>query len=176
MCFRYLNTFNLEKSLASHREYGKSNEAVKIELPKEGSKISFKSDSSLMRVPFIVYADFESFTPNPVKSYTKQYQKHILSGFCYLIKCFYDTLYSQQPVTFVKEFNNDDDAQIFIDTLEKNIKEIYKKFKFPKSMIMTMHDKLVYDNSTLCHICSEEHGKDRVRDYCHLSGKFRGAA
>ena len=39
-----------------------------------------------------------------------------------------------------------------------------------------MHDKLVYDNSTLCHICYEELGKDKVRDHCHLSGKFRGAA
>ena len=41
---------------------------------------------------------------------------------------------------------------------------------------MTMHDKLVHDNSTLCHICNEELGKDRVRDHCHLSGKFRDAA
>ena len=41
---------------------------------------------------------------------------------------------------------------------------------------MTMHDKLVYDNSTLCHICNEELGKGRVRDHCHLTGKFRGAA
>ena len=39
-------------------------------------------------------------------------------------KCFDDTLYSQQPVTFVKEFNDEDDAQIFMDTLEKKIKEI----------------------------------------------------
>ena len=92
------------------------------------------------------------------------------------MKCYDDTLYSQQPVTFVKKFNYDDVAQIFIDTLEKNIKEIYKNFKFPKSMIMTMHDKLVYDNSTLCHICNEELGEDRVRDHGHLSGKFRGAA
>ena len=38
-----------------------------------------------------------------------------------------------------------------------------------------MYDKLVYDNSTLCHICNEELGEDRVRDHCHLSGKFRGA-
>ena len=136
-----------------------------------------------MRVPFIVYTDFESFRPqlstcqpNPDKSYTKQYQKYIPSAFCYHIKCFYYTLYSQQPVTFVKEYNDDDVAQIFIDILEKNIKEIYKKFKFPKSMIMTMHDKLVCENSTLCHICNEELGKDRVRDHCHLSGKFRGAA
>ena len=92
-----------------------------------------------MRVLFIVYADFESFTPklptcqpDPEKSYTTQYQKHILSGFCYHIKCFDDTLYSQQPVTFVKEFNDDDVAQIFIDTLDKNIKKIYKTLNFQK--------------------------------------------
>ena len=76
--------------------------------------------------------------------------------FCYHIKCFDDTLYSQETVTFVKEFNDGDDAQISIDTLEKNIKKIYKKFKFPKGMIMTLHDKLFYDNSTLYHICNEE--------------------
>ena len=39
-----------------------------------------------------------------------------------------------------------------------------------------MHDKLVYDNSTLCHICNGELGKDKVHDHLHLSGKFRGAA
>ena len=39
-----------------------------------------------------------------------------------------------------------------------------------------MHDKLVYDNFTLCHICNEEFGKDRMHDDCHLCGKFRGAA
>ena len=136
-----------------------------------------------MRGPFIVNADFKSFTPqlsicqpNSEKSYTKQYQKHIPSGFCYHIKCFDETLYFQEPVTFVKEFNDDDVAQIFIDTLEKNIKEIYKKFKFPKSMVITIHDKLIYDNSTHCHICNEVFGENKVRDHGHLSGKFRGAA
>ena len=38
-----------------------------------------------------------------------------------------------------------------------------------------MHDKLVYDNSTLYHICNAELGGNKVRDHCHLSGKFRGA-
>ena len=41
------------------------------------------------------------------------------------------TLFSTKSY-FVKEFNNDDVAQIFMDTLEKNINEIYDKFKFPK--------------------------------------------
>ena len=41
---------------------------------------------------------------------------------------------------------------------------------------MTRHDKLLYDNTTNCHIYNEELGEDRVRDHCHLSGNFRGAA
>ena len=148
MCFRCLNTFNTEKSLASHHEYCKSHEAIKIELPEKGTKISFQNHNISMRVLFIVYADFESFTPqstcqpNPDESYTKRYQKHTPSWFCYHIKCFDDTLYSQEPVIFVKANDDDDVAQIFIDTHEKNIKDIYKKFNFPKTMIMTMHDKI----------------------------------
>ena len=63
-----------------------------------------------------------------------------------------------------------------MDTLEKNINDIYKKFKFPKDMIMTRHDELVDDNSTNSHMCNEDLGEDRVRDHCHLSGKFRGVA
>ena len=31
-----------------------------------------------------------------------------------------------------------------------------------------MHHKLVYDNSTLCHIFNEELSEDSVRDHCHL--------
>ena len=105
VCFRCLNTYKTETSLASHHEYCKSHEAIKIELPKEGKKIYFKNHDRSMRVPFKVYADFESFIPqlsrcqpNPDNSYTKRYQKHTPSGFCYHIKCFDDTLYSQEPL------------------------------------------------------------------------------
>ena len=58
-----LDTCALDESLASHHEYCKSYEAIKIEFPEEGSKISFKNHNRSMRVPFIVYANFEFFTP-----------------------------------------------------------------------------------------------------------------
>ena len=41
---------------------------------------------------------------------------------------------------------------------------------------MIMQDKLICNNCTLCQICKEELGEDRVRVHCHLSGKFEGAA
>ena len=79
----------------------------------------------------MVYADFESFLkpistclPNPAESYTNKIQKHSPSSFCYHIKCFDDSLYKQNPVTFTAENEDDDVAQIFVGTLEQNIMDI----------------------------------------------------
>ena len=51
---------------------------------------------------------------------------------------------------------------------------------------MTDFDREVYEATTICHICKkpfekhtpfgEEKGNQKVRDHCHLTGKFRGAA
>ena len=177
------NRIQRKDSLRKHTEYCSQHEAQKIELPEPGTMLSFKNYYRKMRVPFVVYADFESFIkpidtcqPNPNTSYTNKYQKHVPSSFCYFIKCFDDDLYSQDPVMFTAENEDDDVAQIFIDTLIENIKDIYKRFKFPKRMIFGKKDKELYDSATVCHICEGELGTDRVRDHCHLTGKFRGAA
>ena len=86
-------------------------------MPKEGSILKFKSFFRKMRVPFVVYADFECFTekldttqPNPKQSYTKQYQKHTPSGFCYYIKCFDDSVYKQEPLIYTKQSEDKDVA------------------------------------------------------------------
>ena len=50
------------------------------------------------------------------------------------------------------------------------------KFHFNKDLIVTNEDEEIYENSHLCWICKEELNTDKVRDYCHVTGKFRGAA
>ena len=112
-------------------EYCYSNEPVKIEMPEEGSTISFNHLHKSMRVPFIVYADFESFikpidtcNPNPEISYTKQYQKHTPSSFCYYIKCFDDKVYSKDPVTYTAKTDGEDVAQKCVEMLEADAKVI----------------------------------------------------
>ena len=98
-CHRCLNPFQTEKSLEKHLEYCAKNKEVRIEMPmdEDGNPkyIKFTNYNKKMRVPFVVYADFESFTekmdtcsPDLRKSFTKQYQKHTPSGFCYLFKFF----------------------------------------------------------------------------------------
>ena len=99
-CLRCLNPFWCQKALDKHKEYCNENEAVKIELPKKGTMLEFKNSHRSEKVPFLVYADFEccikpvrSCDPNPESSYSKQYQKHDPSSFCYYIKCFDDEVY-----------------------------------------------------------------------------------
>ena len=41
---------------------------------------------------------------------------------------------------------------------------------------MTNEDEEIYHNSHICWICKQELNTDKVRDHCHVTGKFRGAA
>ena len=61
-CLNCLNHFPNEEKLKIHEEYCLKNQAIKIEMPEEGSFISFIHHNRSMKVPFVVYADFEAFT------------------------------------------------------------------------------------------------------------------
>ena len=106
----------------------------------------------------------------------KRQQKHTPSSFCYYIKCFNDDVYKHEPVSYVSEGDDVDVAGKFVETLEAHIKKIYQQFKYPKSMTFTKDDEERYNRATKCHICNGELGDDRVRDHCHFTGRFRGAA
>ena len=41
---------------------------------------------------------------------------------------------------------------------------------------MTSEDEEIYNNSHICWICKQELDMDKVRDHCHVTGKFRCAA
>ena len=44
-------------------------------------------------------------------------------------------------------------------------------------MIFTEEDRKRFVTADICHICETEFGKEiKVRDHCHFSGKYRGAA
>ncbi|ELU13788.1 hypothetical protein CAPTEDRAFT_213858 [Capitella teleta] len=170
-CLRCLNPFYSQESLNKHMEYCYSNDAVKIEMSEEGSTISFNNLNRSIRVPFIVYADFD-----PNKSYTKQYQKHTPSSFCYYIKCFDDKVYSNAPVTYTAKTDDEDVSQMFVDMLSADVKEINSRP--PKKMIFGELEKAEFEKSTKCWICQDvfDDPSKKVRDHSHFTGKYRGAA
>ena len=45
-----------------------------------------------------------------------------------------------------------------------------------KDIIMTEEDEEDYRNDNICRFCEKEILSDKVRDHCHLTGKYRGPA
>ena len=136
-----------------------------------------------MRVPFVIYADFESYIkpiytcgPDEKKSFTKEYQKHTPSSFCYYIKCFDESVYKGKLVTYTQMSETDDVAGKFVESIGKDVIDIYERTKFPKKIKMNDEDLQNYNDAKVCHICEEELEDDKVKDHCHLTGKYRGAA
>ena len=67
--------------------------------------------------------------------------------------------------------------------MEKMLKEVEYckaviKKRFKKPLVMTENDEMCFKLMDKCHICGKRYtDKDvRVRDHCHITGKFRGSA
>ena len=75
------------------------------------------------------------------------------------------------------EYRGPSEAEQFLRTVagdESHIKEVLAN---PKVMQMTREDFQAYDATMTCHIiCKKALNGYSVRDYCHITGKYRGAA
>ena len=98
-CMNCLQGFAQESSRDQHQIYCKNNESVRVEMPKQGSTVEFKDGQSQFKVPFIMYADFESILKpmgpvdpgslNPSQPYTNEVNQHTPSGWCIYSKFAY---------------------------------------------------------------------------------------
>ena len=192
MCGRCSNGFTSKAALSNHEKYCSQSGAVIRGLPKPGpgSILAFNNHFKSMRVPFCIYADFESCIkpintcqPNPDVSYTNKYQQRTPISFCIFVKCFDSDIYPSSMETYTAKSENDDVGKRFVNKLEDIVKEIYKvvkerksRFKLKENMIYTNEDKMSFASATTCHICKGDLGKDKVEDHCHLTGNYRGAA
>ena len=151
-------------------------------MPQQGTYLRFKNFLHSEKEPFAIYADFESLikpmdncNPDPNKSYTKKYQKHEPISFSYYNNSSIDGVFKPVLRKYTKTKPEDADAMdVFIKWLEEDVKAIANIE--PKQMIFMEEDKKQFNKASDCWICVEELGNDRVRDHCHYTGRYRGAA
>ena len=184
-CMHCLQCFISERVLNNHKENciiinGKQ----AINMPKKGENIlKYTNHHKQQAVPFVIDADFEAITekiqgcqPNNDKSYTEAYQKHTDCGYGYKVVCRYDDKYTK-PINI---YRGEKAVYKFMEKILEEVKyckNIMKK-EFNKQLIMTHNDELSFKLEQKCHICEESYkDKDiRVRDHCHITGKYRGSA
>ena len=181
-CLNCLNGFDTPEKLENHKEYCGEKESVKINMPPPDTFIKFKNLHYSERAPFTIYADFESLLkpldnckPDPNKSYTHKYNKHEPVSFVYYIKSFNENVYKSTLRSYIKENEEDPDViDVFINWLEDDVKIISGLGNEP--MKITPEEQEQFNQATNCWICGKLLNIDRIRDHCHFTGRYRGAA
>ena len=180
LCRRCLKHFYDENKLSEHKEYCKKFPPTNITFPKE-KHIQFKNYRNQLKIPFVIYADFESYLhpiPSIIKqdpkkeSYTMQYQIHAPMAVGYQLVSFHSD-YLNYPY---KEYF-DNPCENFINDLCEIAKEI-ERLPDKKMIELTPEQIRNFNESNTCHICSKEIilDNDKVRDHCHITGYYRGPA
>ena len=110
------------------------------------------------------------------RSYTEAYQTHEDCGYGYKVVCCYDDKYSKYTCIY----RGENAVYKFMEKMLEEVKyckTVIKKH-FNKPLVMTEVDERNFKTMDGCHICGEKYtDKDvRVRDHCHITGKFRGSA
>lgn len=147
-------------------------------LPEKGSVIQFKNYERKQNVPFVIYADFETMLqpfqgcePNPINASTTNLQRHVPVAFAYYVVCSVDERYNR----FIS-YRGEDCVSKFVSSLHRDMAEIHEVLATTIPIKFSKQDAEDFKTSSKCHICHNFLWNDRVRDHCHITGRYRGAA
>lgn len=171
ICRRCLQFFNLQSNLERHILSCSQHEAVRVIMP-EDKWLYFKNMKHTMRVPFVMYCDFECLTtpisscqPNSQTSFTMAYQNHEPISFCYYIAS--STGFYKPPYVY----RGPNAAQVFVERLKVEAKEIQEIYKKPVPMLKLTKEELQYfEAATTCYMCkqnfTEQNYKVNILNQC----------
>ena len=162
--------------LLKHKPKCENNDITTIKTSNE-SHLYWKKHFHKNPLYFRIYADFEADNErdNSIvgdKTINIYKQNPVLNGY-HIVSELEDVLksgYHKSPLGY----NNVD---WFVDEVIKLENKMAFYFKnTQKDIIMTDEDDEEYRNDNVCRFCEKEIITDKVRDHCHLTGKYRGPA
>ena len=157
---------------------------------KDNNIIKYNHGEKSMKVPFIIYADLECLLEkmstcinNPNDSSTTKINKHTPSGYSIFISCSFDK--SKNKLNY---YRGKDCMKKFCKDLKEHTRIINHGKK--KIIPLTKEEKINYNDQKVCYICKKEFDTidttksssleckkhHKIRDHCHYTGKYRGAA
>ena len=177
-CNYCLHGFIDMTSLLQHTEYCVKFGPQKVILPNEDKCwVKFKATQKMLKVPFLIYADFESYTEripteSDHKKATKPYEKHVPSGYAYLIVCS-EPSRIYEPVVY----RGKNVVEEFLKRMREESDKICEELKQVKPMKLSPEEETAFQEANTCYLCCKPTGEDKVRDHEHaFNGKYRGCA
>ena len=184
-CLNCFHSYRTKNKLDAHKKVCENHEYCHIEMSnKENNKIKYNQGEKSIKLPFIIYADLECLLEkintcynNPEESSTTKINHHTPSGYSIFTHCSFDK--SKNKLNY---YRGEDCMKRFCKDLKEHATKIINCEK--KDMIpLTKEEKEDYNNQKVCYICKKEfitsdnnNKHYKVRDHCHYTGKYRGAA
>ena len=176
VCRRCLNSYTCENALINHKEKCGDDNICTNRTSNE-SHLCWKKHFHKNPLYFRMNADFETDNEKDDskignKTTNIYQQKPVLNGY-YIISELNDVLESghyESPLGY-------DNVDWFVEEvikLENKMAFYFKETK--KDIIKKQEDEEDFKNNHICRFCEKEIVSDRVRDHCHLTGKYRGPA
>jgi hypothetical protein len=111
------------------------------------------------------------YQPDPKRSSTIRLAKNVPSGFTYKVVGVTEDL-TEDHVTY----RGPNAAEVFVQHMVELEDRLLNVLRDQKPMEITEEDVHAFNSATHCSICSLPLNGDVVRDHCHVTGKYRGAA
>ncbi|XP_011858631.1 PREDICTED: uncharacterized protein LOC105556165 [Vollenhovia emeryi] len=166
ICDRCLHYFHSMERLSMHNVDCERMSDCAIVLPNEDNRwLSFRHYERKERLPYVVYADLEC-------ALEKEREETFSVG--YYVRCVRD-----EDATTYKSYRGEDCMAWFA----RELNVLAHRAKQTLSAVVTMtsltsDEMRSFWNANRCHICGEpfEPSDQRVRDHCHITGRYRGPA
>ena len=149
---------------------------------KNNNIIKYDHGEKSMKITFIIYTDLEHLLEkistcinNHNESSTSKINKHTPSGYSIFTSCSFDE--SKNKLNY---YRGKDCMKKFCIDLKEHATRIIN-YEKKKIIPLTKEEKINYNDQQIRYICKKEFDKSdkknyKVRDHCHYTGKYRGAA
>ena len=173
-CHHCLNPFSTEKARKKHLEKGcMASEGQQTKMPDKDTYVEFEKHNTKLPCPFVIYGDFECLSTKSNTGIKGTYQEHKPCGYMLNVVSRIDN--TCQPYLY----RGEDCMKQFVEKLTEIKKDIFEKMNMNKPMDdLTNEQKIEFKLASNCSICGKKFEPDdeKVRDHCHFTGKYRGAA
>ena len=176
VCRRCLTCFTNENVLVKHTERCKQQDITAIRVSKD-SHLMWKKHFHKIPLYFRIYGDFECNNKrensNIGNKTTNIFRQNPMCNGFYIVSEMNDVLQSGWHLSAFGEGN----VEWFVNgviKIENKMNFYFKNTK--KEIVMTQEDEEDFKNSTHCWFCELPLDGRAVRDHCHLTGRYRGAA
>ena len=177
-CRRCLSSFTTKQALERHQLLCANNEICRMVFPKY-DKLKFYNGIYKSRLPFAIYADFETWneiSPSPATPQnTTILAKQLPFSYGLYIHSDYPEIIKSQ---YIYHTGTDTIEQFIKLVLQLNyqFQTIFKNYSTnPISCKMSSIDKEAFANTEICHFCKQQ-ANPKVADHNHYDGTYRGVS